>query len=46
MAVPETHLREIARWCEQRVSERALHQLRIEYSVRGGNVTILELRAP
>lgn len=46
MAVPDTHLRQIARWCEQRIPAHALHQVRVEYTVRGSNVTILEVRAP
>ncbi|WP_186382859.1 DUF3024 domain-containing protein [Amycolatopsis rhizosphaerae] len=46
MAVPETHLRQIARWCEQHVPEHARHQVRFEHTVRGSAVTILEVRAP
>ncbi|MET8756660.1 DUF3024 domain-containing protein [Lentzea sp. NPDC004782] len=46
MAVPDTHLRQIARWCEQCVPERLRHQVRVEHTVRGSNVTIVEARAP
>lgn len=46
MAVPEIHLREIARWCEQRVPAHVRDQVRVEYGTRGSNVTIFELRPP
>jgi len=46
MALPDTHLRQIARWCERKVPEQARHKVRVEHAVRGSNVTILERRAP
>lgn len=46
MALPETHLRQIARWCEGKVPQQARHRARVEHAVRGSNVTILERRAP
>ncbi|MFI9384310.1 DUF3024 domain-containing protein [Kutzneria sp. NPDC052558] len=46
MAVPEIHLKQIARWCAQRVPERVRDQVRIEHSTRGSNVTIFELWQP
>jgi hypothetical protein len=46
MPVPDTHLRQIAHRCQQRIPAHALHQVRVEYTVRGSNVTILEVRAP
>ena len=46
MLVPETHLRQIARWCEAKVPERARELMRFEPAVQGANVTILEARAP
>lgn len=44
--IPETHLRQITRWCEQHVPERARDQVRVEYAVRGSVVTVFEVRAP
>ncbi|SDM22857.1 DUF3024 domain-containing protein [Allokutzneria albata] len=46
MAVPDPHLRQIVRWCEGRIPERALHQVRVECTVRASHVTIYEVRAP
>lgn len=46
MAMPEAHLRQITRWCQQRVPEHALHQVRVERAIRGASVTIVEARAP
>lgn len=46
MPLPDIHLRQITRWCEQRIPEHARHQVRVEHSVRGSNVTIFEVRAP
>lgn len=45
-SLPETDLRRIARYCEQRVPERVRDQLRLEHHVRGRSVTICETRAP
>lgn len=46
MAVPEIHELLVARWCRERVPPRARDQVRMEYQVRGGSVTLLERRAP
>lgn len=46
MALPETHLRQIVRWCEHHVPEHVRDQVRVEHQVRGSTVTILEMRAP
>jgi DUF3024 family protein len=46
MTVPDIHLRQIARWCAQRVPEHARDQVRVEHNVRGSTVTIVEVRAP
>lgn len=46
MAVPDIHLRQIARWCERRIPQRARDQVRVEHTVRGSTVTIVEARAP
>ena len=46
MALPDTHLRQIARWCERKIPEQARSKIRLEHAVRGSNVTILERRAP
>lgn len=45
-AIPELALRQIERWCAQRVPERVLDQVRVECRARGRTVTILECRAP
>jgi hypothetical protein len=44
--LPETHLRQIARWCERRIPAHARGEVRVEHTVRGSNVTILEVRPP
>jgi hypothetical protein len=41
-AIPELALRQIERWCAQRV----LDQVRVECRTRGRSVTIVECRAP
>lgn len=46
MAVPDTHLRQIVRWCEEKVPEHLRDRIRVEHTVRGSNVTILEYRPP
>ncbi|MGH4006709.1 MAG: hypothetical protein ACRDTH_00810 [Pseudonocardiaceae bacterium] len=46
MVVPQTHLRQIVRWCEHHVPDDARYQVRVEHKVRGPTVTILERRAP
>ncbi len=46
MAVPDPHLRQILRWCEERIPEQALHEVRVECTVRTSHVTIFEVRAP
>lgn len=46
MAVSEFDLFKINKYCTGRVPERYLDQMRIESSVRGNSVTIVECRAP
>lgn len=36
----------VARWCDQKVPQRARHQVRMEYQVRGATVTLVERRVP
>jgi len=45
-AVPELHLRQIARYCQRRVPEHARDQVQVSFRVRGRSVTILERRPP
>jgi Protein of unknown function (DUF3024) len=44
--IPETHLRQITRWCQRHVPERARDQVRVECAAKGSVVTIFEVRAP
>jgi hypothetical protein len=44
--IPELALRQIERWCAQRVPERVKDQVRVECRTRGRVVTIVERRAP
>jgi hypothetical protein len=44
--VPELDLARVRRWCAAAVPDRALHQVRVEFHVRGRNVTLCETRAP
>lgn len=46
MAAPELDVARIRQFCKQRVPEHALHQVRVEATVRGNSVTIVERRAP
>ncbi len=45
-AVPELHLRQVARWCDRHAPARLRDQLRIEYHIRGRTITIVESRPP
>jgi hypothetical protein len=45
-AIPELHLHQITRWCQQRIPAPLQDQVRVEHRVRGRTVTILELRPP
>ena len=45
-AVPELHLRQIARYCQQRVPEHARDQVQVSSRIRGRSVTIVERRSP
>jgi hypothetical protein len=45
-AVPELQLRQIARWCDRRVPNQLRDQVRVEYRLRGRNITIVECRPP
>ena len=44
MAIPETELARVRRWCEARVPAQHHDQLRIEFEQRGNVLTILECR--
>ncbi len=44
--LPEADLVRVARWCAQKIPERARCQVRMEHEVRGRKVTIVERRAP
>ena len=46
LAIPELHLRQIARYCEQRVPEHARDRVQVSYRIRGRGVTIVERRPP
>ncbi len=46
MAVSEFDLFKINRYCASRVPAHHLNEMRVEYSVRGNAVTIVERRAP
>lgn len=43
---PELQVKAVQRFCEQRVPDRARHQVRVEHHVEGNTVTIVERRAP
>lgn len=46
MAVPETDLARIRRFCEDQVPTEMSDQVRVEHRVRGRSVTIVERRPP
>ncbi|MBN9097954.1 MULTISPECIES: DUF3024 domain-containing protein [unclassified Pseudonocardia] len=46
MAVPEIHVQRIAAYCATRVPAQARDQIRVEHTVRGATVTIIETRPP
>jgi hypothetical protein len=46
MAVPETDLARIRRFCEKQVPPEMRDQVRVEHRVRGRTVTIVEHRPP
>lgn len=46
MALPETDVARVRRWCAERVPEQALHQVRVECEVADRHLTIVERRAP
>lgn len=46
MAIPDTDLARIRRFCEARVPQEIRDQVRVEYRVRGRTVTIVEHRPP
>ena len=46
MAVPELEAARVRRWCDQRVPERAQHQVRLECHIADRHLTIVERRAP
>jgi hypothetical protein len=43
-AIPELHLHQISRWCQQRVPAQVRDQASVEHRVRGRTVTIVERR--
>jgi hypothetical protein len=45
-AIPELHLHQIARWCQQRIPASLRDQVSVEHRVRGRTVTIVERRPP
>jgi Protein of unknown function (DUF3024) len=45
-AVPELHLHQISRWCQQRIPASLRDQVQVEHRVRGRTVTIVERRPP
>ncbi|ORU98651.1 transposase [Mycolicibacterium fallax] len=46
MALPHLDVARVQRWCDARVPEHALHQVRVECEVAARHLTILERRAP
>jgi Protein of unknown function (DUF3024) len=44
--LPETDVARVRRWCEHRVPEHALHQVRVDCDVAPRHLTIVECRAP
>jgi Protein of unknown function (DUF3024) len=44
--LPETDLARVRRWCQQRIPERAQHQVRLEHHIRGHDVILVERRVP
>jgi hypothetical protein len=46
VAVPETDLARIRRWCQAAVPAEAADEVRVEFHRRGRSVTICETRAP
>ena len=45
-AIPELHLYQITRWCQQRVPAQVRDKVSVEHRVRGRTVTIVERRPP
>lgn len=46
MAIPETDLLRIGRWCRERVPEHLWDQVRVEAEIADRHVTIIETRPP
>ncbi len=46
MAIPETAVAAVQRFCDERVPPQALHQVRLEVQVGPTALTIVERRAP
>ena len=46
MAIPETDLRRIQKWCLERVPEHLWPQLKVEADIEPMHVTIVEVRPP
>jgi DUF3024 family protein len=45
-AIPELHLHQISRWCQQRVPDQVRDQVQVEHRIRSRSVTIVERRPP
>lgn len=46
MSGPDLDLARVRRFCETKIPEHARHQVRLETTVRGNSVTVVERRAP
>lgn len=45
MSVPDLDLARVRRFCETKIPEHARHQVRLETTVRGNSVTVVERQA-
>ncbi|MGK2320805.1 DUF3024 domain-containing protein [Gordonia rhizosphera] len=46
MAIPDTDIARVRRWCIARVPEHARHQVGVDYDLADRHITIVETRAP
>lgn len=46
MAIPETDIHRINRWCRQRVPERLWNEIKVECDFTNRHATIVETRPP
>jgi hypothetical protein len=44
--LPNIDLTRVHCWCQQRIPERAQHQVRLEHEIRGHDVILVERRVP